>query len=146
MLLRGSVALVTGGSQGIGFACAKRLAALGARVAITSRDAQKASTSAQQLGEDINSSSDHAQDWHLGLQCDVRSEDDVKAVFKSLRQITNKESPLNIVVNAVGVNHDGLLLRTSDDHLQVRCRLSANDNAVAVHLHDVSHTVCAGNA
>lgn len=47
--LAGRVAVVTGGAQGIGFAVAQRLAAVGARVAIWDMDADLAGTAAASL-------------------------------------------------------------------------------------------------
>ena len=48
--LNGRIALVTGGSRGIGFACARLLAAEGATVAITSRSSEHLDSAKQELG------------------------------------------------------------------------------------------------
>src|SRR5688572_400442 len=48
--LEGKVALVTGGSKGIGFAIAAGLAAEGARVAVASRDPERVRQAAEQIG------------------------------------------------------------------------------------------------
>src|SRR5581483_7251443 len=56
------VALVTGGSKGIGYACAERLLADGFRVAICARNADEVSAAAGKLGD---------QDRVLGLRCDA---------------------------------------------------------------------------
>ena len=50
MNLKNAVALVTGGSMGIGKAVAQSLAAAGARVAITGRDPARLADAAQELG------------------------------------------------------------------------------------------------
>jgi len=51
--LRGRVAVVTGGSKGIGRGVAAALAAEGARVAVTSRSAERAAEAAAQIGPDV---------------------------------------------------------------------------------------------
>ena len=48
--IRGLNALVLGGSQGLGFACAQALAEAGVRVAVNGRDAQRAEQAATTLG------------------------------------------------------------------------------------------------
>ncbi|MEL7340532.1 MAG: SDR family NAD(P)-dependent oxidoreductase, partial [Bacteroidota bacterium] len=48
--LDGKVAVVTGGTSGIGFATAEELIANGAQVIITGRNAETVATAAQQLG------------------------------------------------------------------------------------------------
>lgn len=50
--LKGRVAVITGGAQGIGFAVARRMAASGAHVAIWDRDEELARSAARDLGSD----------------------------------------------------------------------------------------------
>ena len=51
--LAGKVAIVTGGSGGIGFACARALAAEGARIVLGDLDARVVAASAAELGADV---------------------------------------------------------------------------------------------
>ncbi len=85
--------LVTGGNRGIGLAIARRLAAAGDAVTITSRS-----------GEEIE-----------GLtvaRCDVRDSADVDAAFK-LAEETN--GPVEVVVANAGTTSDQLLALMSED-------------------------------
>ena len=86
------VVLVTGGSRGIGLACARRFAALGDRVAIT-----------------YNSSP--PPDGLFGVRCDVTDAAQVDAAFK---EIEEKFGPVEILVSNAGITKDTLLLRMSE--------------------------------
>lgn len=86
------VVLVTGGSRGIGLACARRFAALGDHVAVT-----------------YNSSP--PPDGLFGVKCDVTDAAQVDAAF---REIEEKFGPVEILVSNAGVTKDTLLLRMSE--------------------------------
>jgi 3-oxoacyl-[acyl-carrier protein] reductase len=100
--LEGKVALVTGGSQGIGEAIARALGAAGALVVVAARGEDKAASVAQSIA----SSGGRAE----ALRLDVADPASVSAVFKA---IVEKHGKLDILVNNAGVTDDGLLLRMS---------------------------------
>ena len=91
--LRDEVAVVVGGSQGIGEAIARALAAAGARVAVTSRDAAVAERVAAALGP-----------THVGIAMDVRSTSSVDEAAATLPGTLGE--PTILVCNA-GVNRIG---------------------------------------
>lgn len=99
--LTGQVALVTGGSRGIGKSICERLAADGARVAVVARDAARADDVAKQL----------AGDGHKGYACDVADSAMVDALIK---QVEADFGSLDILVNNAGVTADNLLVRIDD--------------------------------
>ena len=86
MELKDATALVTGGSTGIGRAIAQKLAASGARVAITGRDRKKLTATAQALGV-------------FPVQADVSKEADVERTF---REVLAQFGHLDILVNNAG--------------------------------------------
>ena len=100
--LTGQVALVTGGSRGIGKSICERLAADGARVAVVARDEARASDVAKQL----------PGDGHKGYSCDVA---DSAAVDALVKQVEADFGSLDILVNNAGVTADNLLVRINDD-------------------------------
>ena len=91
--LKGKIALVTGGSRGIGAAVALALAGAGADVAVNfrtrSEDAEKVCVAIRKLGR-------HA----LAVQADVSQSDQVK---KMVAQIEGELGAVNIVVNNAGI-------------------------------------------
>jgi len=83
------VALVTGGSRGIGRATAERFASVGARVVLLDIDGEAAQETARKLGP--------AAAAH---PLDVTNESDVDAVFEA---IVRREGRLDILVNNAGI-------------------------------------------
>ncbi|HYH82573.1 MAG TPA: 3-oxoacyl-ACP reductase FabG [Longimicrobium sp.] len=102
MELQGQVALVTGGSRGIGLAIAEELANAGARVAVVARDEARAQAAAEGLpGE-----------GHRGYGCDVADPEAVNALVK---RVEDELGSLDVLVNNAGVTRDNLLMRLKDD-------------------------------
>ncbi|CAN5843996.1 3-oxoacyl-ACP reductase FabG [soil metagenome] len=99
--LTGRVALVTGGSRGIGRSIAEALAAGGARVAVVARASDRAQAAAAEL----------AGTGHRGYGCDVAEAEAVNALIK---QVEADFGSLDILVNNAGVTGDNLLMRLSD--------------------------------
>ena len=86
------VVLITGGSRGIGLACAQRFAALGDKVAVT-----------------YNSSPPPSE--FFGVKCDVTDTAQVDAAFKAVEE---HFGPVEILVSNAGITKDTLLLRMSE--------------------------------
>jgi 3-oxoacyl-[acyl-carrier protein] reductase len=87
MNLKNAVALITGGSSGIGRAIAQALAASGARVAITGRDERRLTETARSLGV-------HAIHANVAIEADVE---------RTYREVLQKFGDLDILVNNAGI-------------------------------------------
>ncbi|MDV3502942.1 SDR family oxidoreductase [Marinobacter sp. M-5] len=90
-LFKGQTFIVTGGGSGIGRCTAHELAALGARVALVGRKAEKVEAVKAEIIEDGGIASAHA--------CDIREEESVKATVKA---IIAEHGGLQGVVNNAG--------------------------------------------
>ncbi len=101
MRLQDQVAVVTGGSRGIGKAICQAFAAEGAKVAIVYRGSQEA---AAQLAQELQSMGREAQAW----QVDVA---DTAAVMKCAEEIHQKWGRVDILVNNAGIIKDGLFMQ-----------------------------------
>ena len=100
--LQGQIALVTGGSRGIGRAVAQSLAEAGARVAVVARDEARAAQTATELpGE-----------GHRGYSCDVGDSTSVATLFE---RVESELGTPDILVNNAGVTRDNLLMRIKDE-------------------------------
>ncbi|WP_020663398.1 SDR family NAD(P)-dependent oxidoreductase [Amycolatopsis benzoatilytica] len=98
--LTGRVALVTGGTRGIGLATVRALVEAGATVVLTGRDESRAKEIAAEAGA------------AAGLALDVT---DAKAVSTLVRGVAKEHGALDIVVANAGVLEDALLGMISDD-------------------------------
>ncbi|XP_075053951.1 3-oxoacyl-[acyl-carrier-protein] reductase [Mixophyes fleayi] len=94
---------VFGGSRGIGKAVAKLLVQRDHKVAVISRNLDVAKATAGEIGA------------HLALSCDIAKEQDVQRTFYQIVKILGN---VNYLVNAAGINRDGLLLRTKSEDIQ----------------------------
>lgn len=100
--LEGTVALVTGGSRGIGLGIAQALADAGAKIAVIGRNGERASEAAAALpGE-----------GHMGFACDVADSEQVK---ETLSAVEAEVGPVGILVNNAGITRDNILLRMKDE-------------------------------
>jgi len=97
-----AIALVTGGSSGIGFATAHKLIAGGAKVAICGRDRKKLERAASDLGA-------------LAILADVSVESDVVAM---VRRVIDEFGDYNVLVNNAGFGLFAPLLDTTLEQMQ----------------------------
>ena len=103
-LLDGKVALVTGGSQGIGRAIALRLGQEGADVAVCARNVEAAGEVASEIEG-------------LGRKCLVRACDvaDTEQAGALIASTIEELGQLDILVNNAGVTRDNLLMRIREE-------------------------------
>lgn len=120
--LQGKNAIITGSSQGIGLAIAKKLASEGANIVLTS----------SRISEDTPLAKEIADEYGvkvLVIPADVSKFEDVENLIEK----THKEfGAIDILVNNAGITRDNLILRMSiDDFNQI----------IDVHLKGVFHGV-----
>src|SRR4051812_9500451 len=89
-LLEGKTAFVAGGTSGINLGIARRLAELGARVAVAGRNPEKAAGAAAQIGHGA-----------IGLSTDVR---DYAATRAAMESVVEQFGKLDIVVSGAAGN------------------------------------------
>jgi 3-oxoacyl-[acyl-carrier protein] reductase len=95
--LEGKIALVTGGTRGIGRAIAERLAAEGVKVAICGRRKETAESAAREIGGQV-----------FGAGADIRNIDEVRALFSA---VDRQFGGLDILVNNAG---EGIFRKTGE--------------------------------
>ena len=104
MRLEGKIALVTGASQGIGEAIARRFAAEGAVVLCAARSADRLSA----LVASIESAGGRGR----AITLDVS---DAASIAAAMKEIAEKDGRLDVLVNNAGITEDNLILRMTKD-------------------------------
>jgi hypothetical protein len=95
--LKNKVALITGGTKGIGYGIAQSLLQEGVNVAITSRSIEAANDAAKALNNDPNN-----QAKAIGLASDVR---DFNSQQNAVNEVLNQFGQLDIVIANAGLGH-----------------------------------------
>jgi len=93
------LALVTGGAQGIGLACAEALAELGAQIIV-------ADVNSEGLDEAVAKLANGA----VGIHCDMADPEQIEKMFA---QIASEHRPLSMLVNNAGIAAPGDFLETT---------------------------------
>ena len=120
--LAGRVALVTGGASGIGLACARRLQAAGARVAVADVHARRLARLSRSF---------HAADLY---PVDVA---DAAAARQTVTDLLRRHKRLDVLVLSAGICRDAVLWKMSDEEW---------DRVIAVDLSGAAHYVRAAAA
>ncbi|OED42789.1 dehydrogenase [Chromatiales bacterium (ex Bugula neritina AB1)] len=84
-----AIALITGGAQGIGYACAEAIAESGARIILADINADGVAAAAEKLGGDT-----------LGIACDMADPEQISALFD---KIEADAGVVNTLVNNAGI-------------------------------------------
>jgi len=102
--LDGRVAIVTGGTRGIGAAVAGLLAEHGAAVVVSGRDAAR-------MQEAVRTLEERGASVH-GVISDASSREDADRLVETAKERFGR---LDLLVNNAGITRDGLLIRMKDD-------------------------------
>jgi len=114
--LAGKSVLITGGSKGIGLACAAGFLTEGAKVGITSRAAQNIAAARQRLGNEV-----------IGLTADLVSTEATAAMIDAMEKTLG---PIDILVNSAGAAR-----RTPPDELDAAAWKAAMDAKFFTYVH-----------
>ena len=92
--LKGKIAVITGGSRGIGFAVAQVFTSHGCQVVITARDAAALNSAAAKLGG--------AEAGVSAVPCDVTDAAQVEKLFAAVKK---QHSRVDVLINNAGIAH-----------------------------------------
>ena len=93
------IALITGGAQGIGYACAEAIAETGARIILADINATAVAAAAERLGKDT-----------VAMVCDMGDAAQIAALFD---RIEAEIGPVSILVNNAGIVRAAAFLETT---------------------------------
>ena len=102
--LAGKVAVVTGGTRGIGLAVAAWMLERGASVVISGRDADRLNIALKELGRDGAPAA--------GLVADAGRREDAERLVETARERFGR---VDVLVNNAGITRDGLVIRMKDE-------------------------------
>ena len=118
-MLKGKVAIITGGTKGIGYAVAKAMLQEGMKVAITGRSQETADESAIALGH---------SDQVIGIEADVRNYGSQQSVVAS---VLEKWGRLDAMIANAGVGHfvniEEMIPVPAIDWLDASCKNRSNE-------------------
>ena len=106
--LNDKVAIVTGGSDGIGKAAAISLAKEGAKVAIIARNQEKIDLAVKEISETTNGNI-------IGISTDVSDESEVKAMVS---RVADEFGRIDILINNAGTSAATTLDKMTDEDLK----------------------------
>lgn len=104
--LKERIAIVTGGSRGIGRAIALSLARVGARVIACARDEEKLASVVAEAKE--SELAGEVISWRLDVT-------DRQAIDVAVGQIAEKYERIDVLVNNAGITRDGLVMNMDDE-------------------------------
>jgi len=104
--MQGRVALVTGGTRGIGLAIAEELAKNGVKVAIMASNAETVAATVEKLSAQYDTQ-------FYGVSANVA---DLSAVEAGVKAIESNLGTIEILINNAGITRDALLMRMSEDN------------------------------
>lgn len=102
MQLKDKIAVVTGGTAGIGRGIAKKLAQEGAKVMVVGRNAERGQEVVKEIG--------NGAEFH---KVDVAN---TQAVDQFFQKVLADHGKVDILVNNAGITRDALLMRLSEEH------------------------------
>lgn len=106
MRLKDKVAIITGGSTGIGYAIVKAYLKEGAKVVIASYSKEEVENAIHELEKEYN------KENIMGIKCDVKNTNDVKEVVK---QTLNKYNKIDILINNAGITNSNYTESVTDE-------------------------------
>ena len=106
--LKGKVAVVTGGSVGIGLAVARKFAEEGTHVALMARGGERASQEAEKIVEDFGVRA-------IGVACDVSKAAEIE---KAVSTVLDTFGGVDILVNNAGTGSEETIMEASDEKWQ----------------------------
>jgi 3-oxoacyl-[acyl-carrier protein] reductase len=115
------VAIVTGGSRGIGEAIVRQLAADGLHVVAVARNIEKLKA----VTDEINAGGGAAE----SAVCDIANS---KALAELIEQLGERLGRLDVLVNNAGITRDGLILRMDDEDFDTVINTNLKSAFVAI--------------